>query len=67
MLLSSGAAFAGPASIDAQLFRPPATAGGILGLDDGAVGPHLSVAASLFVDYAHQPLVLEDAAGHRLG
>jgi len=54
---------AAPAGVDIGLFRPPATAGGLLSIDSAYTAGHLKVAASLFVDYAHEPLVLRAAGG----
>jgi outer membrane protein OmpA-like peptidoglycan-associated protein len=56
--LLASRAHAQKANTDTQLFRPPATSGGILGLDSAFVGPHLRPAFSLFAVYSNQPLVL---------
>jgi hypothetical protein len=64
LLLLSTAAQAQKASFDAQLFRPPATAGGILALDSAYVPPHRRISASIFFDYTNRPLLLRDAQGH---
>jgi OmpA-OmpF porin, OOP family len=56
--LSAAHAHAAPASIDIGQFRPPATAGGILGLDSAFVTGHIEVAGSIFFDYANRPLMV---------
>jgi OmpA-OmpF porin, OOP family len=66
LLLAGGAARAQKANVDAQLFRPPAVSGGILGLDTDRAAPHLALSASAFIDYAHDPLVLTDKDGKLL-
>jgi outer membrane protein OmpA-like peptidoglycan-associated protein len=43
--------------LDTQLFRPPATSGGVASVDGVTVPPHLAVAAATYFAYTRQPLV----------
>ncbi|HLL80998.1 MAG TPA: hypothetical protein VK420_00045, partial [Longimicrobium sp.] len=44
--------------VDAQLFRPPATSAGLLGVDEGDIPSHLSTSFGLFTHWTRTPVQL---------
>jgi outer membrane protein OmpA-like peptidoglycan-associated protein len=62
-LAAAGAARAGQASIEALHLHPSSTANGFISLDGALTAPHLGFTAGIFVNWAHDPLVLRDRSG----